>query len=65
MTAMRSDPAAILDGISAPSDPGGKVPTVCFVVVQVKNGKFERYYPKKGFACGTAKDIVDVPKELA
>jgi ABC-type branched-subunit amino acid transport system substrate-binding protein len=52
-------------GISAPSDPGGKVPTVCFVVVKVKNGKFERYYPKKGFACGTAKDIVDVPKELA
>jgi ABC-type branched-subunit amino acid transport system substrate-binding protein len=53
------------NGIQATVDPGAKITSVCYAVMQVKNGKFVRYYPKKGFACGTAKDIVDVPKELA
>jgi hypothetical protein len=47
------------NGIQAPADPGDKVPTGCFMYVQVKNGKFVRLYPKQGFACSKA--IATVP----
>jgi ABC-type branched-subunit amino acid transport system substrate-binding protein len=47
------------NGIQAPADPGNKVPTGCFLYLQVKNGKFVRLYPKQGFACSKA--IATVP----
>ena len=35
---------------------GGKVPSSCFMLVQWKNGKFDRVYPstKGGFDCTTS-----------
>jgi ABC-type branched-subunit amino acid transport system substrate-binding protein len=51
------------NGIQAVSDPGGKQPSGCFVQLQVKDGEFERIYPKEGFAC-RPDDIVDVPEEF-
>jgi len=55
-------------GMHAPSDPGTKVPVSCGMLLVVKNGKFERLYPKlggegddgDGFHC-PADSIVTVP----
>jgi ABC-type branched-subunit amino acid transport system substrate-binding protein len=51
------------NGIQALSDPGGKQPSGCFVQLQIKDGEFERIYPKEGFAC-RPDDIADVPEEF-
>ena len=51
------------NGIQAPADPGGRVPSGCFLYMQVKNGKFVRLHPKKGFDCSNPK-VVDIPADL-
>ncbi|MGH8986749.1 MAG: ABC transporter substrate-binding protein [Acidimicrobiia bacterium] len=51
------------NGIQAVSDPGAKEPSGCFVQLQVKDGEFERLFPKQGFEC-LPEDIADVPEEL-
>lgn len=35
------------DGMLAPSNPGGRVPSPCYALMQVKGGKFVRVFPKK------------------
>ncbi|MCU1457838.1 MAG: hypothetical protein JWL73_1930 [Actinomycetia bacterium] len=39
------------NGIHATADPGDNIPTTCFAYLVVKDAKFQRYYPKKGFSC--------------
>jgi hypothetical protein len=41
------------NGLLAPSNPAGKVPTNCFVVVRVEGGEFVRDHPASGFDCDT------------
>lgn len=38
-------------GIHAPGDPGGNTGNACFVLLQVRDGAFERVFPDEGFAC--------------
>jgi ABC-type branched-subunit amino acid transport system substrate-binding protein len=47
------------NGLHAPTDPGAGIPANCFVMVQVKDGKFERVHPDKGFDCDS--DLYEVP----
>jgi hypothetical protein len=51
------------NGLQALADPGGKQPSGCFVQLQVKDGEFERIFPKRGFEC-RPEDIADVPEDL-
>lgn len=51
------------NGVQAPSDPGAKEPTGCFVQLQVEDGGFERIYPEEGFEC-RPDDIADVPERF-
>jgi ABC-type branched-subunit amino acid transport system substrate-binding protein len=39
------------DGLTKDQDVGGKRGTKCYMLVRVKNGKFQRAYPKSGFDC--------------
>jgi len=39
------------EGIHAATDPGANGLTECYVLLQVRKGRFTRVYPKKGFAC--------------
>lgn len=39
------------DGLVASSKPGLKQPPTCWIVAQVKGGKFERVEPDSGFSC--------------
>jgi ABC-type branched-subunit amino acid transport system substrate-binding protein len=42
------------NGILAPSDPAGKKPSSCYLLAQIKDGKFVRVLPKKsGFECNS------------
>jgi ABC-type branched-subunit amino acid transport system substrate-binding protein len=47
------------DGMFGTVDVGNRVPTPCFLVMQVKNGKFTRVYPKKPgtFDCKKSNNI--------
>lgn len=38
-------------GIHVEADPGSNRPTECWMYLKVKNGKFVRDYPAKGFSC--------------
>jgi hypothetical protein len=50
------------EGLLAPTDVGGRVPNSCFVMMQVKDGKFKRVFPKeKGtHSCNDKKNLVTV-----
>lgn len=39
------------DGLLAPANPAGKKPATCWLLTQVKNGKFVRVTPSTGFRC--------------
>lgn len=40
-------------GFLAPAGPASKRPAVCYIILQVKNGKFQRYdSPPPGYRCG-------------
>ena len=39
------------NGMLAPADPAGKGPPTCYVIVDVKGGKFVRKTPDKGYRC--------------
>jgi ABC-type branched-subunit amino acid transport system substrate-binding protein len=41
------------NGLLAPSNPAGKVPTNCFLIIRVENGEFVREHPQQGFDCET------------
>ena len=51
------------NGLQALTDPGAKEPSGCFVQLQVKDGEFERIFPRRGFEC-RPDDIADVPEEF-
>ena len=53
------------DGMMAPTDVGDRVPSSCFALLQVKNGDFERIYPKKeaSFDCNK-KNLVTLKLDL-
>lgn len=38
-------------GLHAPADPGRNLPSDCFVVLRIEDGKFAREYPGSGFDC--------------
>ena len=42
------------NGMVSPTNPAAKKPTGCFVIATIKNGKFVRVMPKKGFDCNTS-----------
>ena len=39
------------NGLLAPDGPADKIPPHCYVIIQVKNGKFVRVDPASGFRC--------------
>jgi ABC-type branched-subunit amino acid transport system substrate-binding protein len=40
------------NGLLAPSDPASKIPSSCYIIIQVQGGKFQRYdSPAKGYRC--------------
>jgi ABC-type branched-subunit amino acid transport system substrate-binding protein len=39
-------------GLVAPGNPAQKKPASCFVMMQIKNGQYQRILPKTGFQCG-------------
>ncbi len=39
------------NGLHAPHNVGGKVPSKCIMYVRVENDRFVRHFPAKGFAC--------------
>jgi ABC-type branched-subunit amino acid transport system substrate-binding protein len=45
------------NGIHATADPGDDIPTTCFAYLVVKDAKFQRYFPQKGFSC-SPKNVV-------
>ena len=53
------------NGVHGTSDPGSRIPSSCYLVLEVRDGKFTRLYPKKPatFAC-SKDDIVSVPSDL-
>jgi len=53
------------EGMMAPTDVGDRTPSSCFVLTQVKNGEFERVYPKKKgtFDCNK-KNLVTLELDL-
>ena len=52
-------------GMLGPTDVGGQVNNGCFVLMQVKNGKFVRVSPKEKGTLDCSKDnIVDVTLDL-
>lgn len=42
------------DGLLSESNPGDQKPATCFVVTQVKGGKFVRQFPDTGYSCDGA-----------
>lgn len=43
------------DGLLAPANPAGKVPSSCYVIAKIENGQYKRVYPAKtGFACNSS-----------
>lgn len=48
-------------GLHAPTQPGENIGSDCWMVMQVKDGEFERWAPAKGFACNPASQTVVVP----
>jgi len=42
------------NGMVSPTNPAAKKPTGCFVIATIKNGKFVRVMPQKGFDCNTS-----------
>ncbi len=41
-------------GMVSPTNPAGKKPSGCYMMATIKNGKFVRVMPKKGFDCNTS-----------
>ncbi|MEI6454208.1 MAG: hypothetical protein WCO31_06400, partial [Actinomycetes bacterium] len=41
-------------GLIAPSNPAEKIPPNCYLLAQVRKGKFVRIAPKHGWLCGEA-----------
>jgi ABC-type branched-subunit amino acid transport system substrate-binding protein len=39
-------------GMISPANPGTKTPPTCFMVIEVRNARFNRLFPSKGFECG-------------
>ena len=42
------------NGMVSPTNPAAKKPSGCFTMATIKNGKFVRVMPKKGFDCNTS-----------
>jgi ABC-type branched-subunit amino acid transport system substrate-binding protein len=53
------------NGVHGTSDPGARIPSSCYLVLEVHGGEFTRLYPNKPatFAC-SKDDIVTVPSDL-
>lgn len=45
------------DGLLAESNPGDQKPATCFLVAQIKGGKYERLFPDTGFSCDGAQYV--------
>jgi ABC-type branched-subunit amino acid transport system substrate-binding protein len=45
------------DGLLAESDPGDQKPATCYLVAQVKAGKYVRLFPDTGFSCEGAEYV--------
>jgi ABC-type branched-subunit amino acid transport system substrate-binding protein len=45
------------DGLLAESNPGDQKPATCFLVAQIKGGKFVRQFPSSGFSCEGAQYV--------
>jgi ABC-type branched-subunit amino acid transport system substrate-binding protein len=39
------------DGMLAPANPGDQKPATCWLLAEIKNGKFQRVTPASGFSC--------------
>jgi ABC-type branched-subunit amino acid transport system substrate-binding protein len=45
------------DGLLAPANPGGQKPATCWMVAEIKGGKYQRVTPDKGFSCENAEFV--------
>ncbi|MEO6627520.1 MAG: ABC transporter substrate-binding protein [Aquihabitans sp.] len=48
-------------GLHAPTQPGENIGSECWMVMQVKDGEFERWAPDKGFDCDPKSQLPIVP----
>ena len=39
------------NGLVSPGGPGTRKPALCYIVLQVKNQKYQRVDPQKGYIC--------------
>ena len=42
------------NGLVSPGGPGNRRPALCYIVLQVKGGKYNRFEPQKGYLCDGA-----------
>jgi ABC-type branched-subunit amino acid transport system substrate-binding protein len=45
------------DGLLAESNPGDQKPATCYLVAQIKGGKYQRLFPASGFSCDGAQYV--------
>jgi ABC-type branched-subunit amino acid transport system substrate-binding protein len=45
------------DGLLSESDPGDQKPATCYLVAQIKGGKYQRLFPDSGFSCEGAQFV--------
>lgn len=61
LTALRGIRDFTADGMTGPVDIGNKATISCFMVMQVRKGKFVRVYPDKGLNCNPANVVTVKP----
>lgn len=61
LTALRETRDFTADGMTGPIDIGNKATISCFMVMQVRKGKFVRVYPDKGLDCNPANVVTVKP----
>jgi ABC-type branched-subunit amino acid transport system substrate-binding protein len=65
LTALSQNHAFNADGMFGTIDIGNRVPTPCFMILQVRNGKFTRVYPSKpGTLDCTKSNNIDIKENL-